>query len=97
MQQQQTAFENIEGKEEIACNKQCLPFPQCFLLNQITVSPSVHFLAPLAEVQRAIVMAMCLSCVCPFVHGCVHKLFLQKTSQKLLTGFLPNITGMFLR
>ena len=32
--QQQTAFENIVGKEEIARNKQFLLFPQCFLLNQ---------------------------------------------------------------
>ena len=42
MHQQQTAFENIVGKGEIACNKQSLPFPQCFLLNQIIVSPFVH-------------------------------------------------------
>ena len=42
MHQQQTAFENIVGKEEIACNKQFILFPQCFLLNQITVSSSVH-------------------------------------------------------
>ena len=42
MHQQQTAFENIEGNEEIACNKQFLLLPQCFLLNQITVSPFVH-------------------------------------------------------
>ena len=40
--QQQTAFENIVGKEEIACNDQFLIFPQCFLLNQIIVSPFVH-------------------------------------------------------
>ena len=50
------------------------------------------FLAPLAEGQRAIVMALCPSCVHLFVRqsvrACVHKLFLQKTSQKLLTGFL---------
>ena len=33
----------------------------------------------------------------PFFCTCVCKLFLQKTSlQKLLTGFLPNFTGMFL-
>ena len=32
--QQPTAFENIVGKEEIACNEQFLLFPQCFLLNQ---------------------------------------------------------------
>ena len=32
------------------------------------------------------------------VRACVRKLFLQKTSpQKLLTEFLPNFTGMFLR
>ena len=37
MHQQQTAFENIVGKEEIACNEQFLLFPQCFLLNQIIV------------------------------------------------------------
>ena len=42
MLQQQTAFENIVGKGEIACNKQFLLFPQCFQLNQIIVSPFVH-------------------------------------------------------
>ena len=42
MHQQQTTFENILGKGEIACNEQFLLFPQCFLLNQITVSPFVH-------------------------------------------------------
>ena len=41
--QQQTNFDNIEGKGEIACNEQFLLFPQCFLLNQILVSPVVHF------------------------------------------------------
>ena len=40
--QQQTAFENILGKEEIARNEQFLLFPQCFLMNQIIVSSSVH-------------------------------------------------------
>ena len=42
MHQHQTAFENIEGKGEIARNKQFLLFLQCFQLNQITVSPFVH-------------------------------------------------------
>ena len=42
MHQQQTAFENIVGKEEIAHNKQFLLFPQCFLLNQKIVSPFVN-------------------------------------------------------
>ena len=40
--QQQTAFENIVGKEEIACNKQFLLFPLSFLLNQKIVSPFVN-------------------------------------------------------
>ena len=37
--EQQTAFENIVGKEEIAHNKH---FPQCFLLHQIVVSPFLY-------------------------------------------------------
>ena len=36
---QQTAFENIVGKEEIARKEQFLLFPQCFLLHQKIVSP----------------------------------------------------------
>ena len=40
--QQQTAFENIVGKGEIAHNEQFLLFPRCFLPNQIIVSPSVN-------------------------------------------------------
>ena len=39
---QQTAFENIVGKEEIARNKQFLLFQQCFLFNQKIVSPVVN-------------------------------------------------------
>ena len=42
MHQQQPAFENILGKEEIARNEQFLLFPQCFRLNQKIVSPSVN-------------------------------------------------------
>ena len=42
MHQQQTAFENTVGKGEIARNEQFHLFPQCFLLNQIIVSPFVH-------------------------------------------------------
>ena len=42
MHQQHTAFENIVGKGEIARYEQFLLFPQCFLLNQIIVSPFVH-------------------------------------------------------
>ena len=44
MPQQQTAFENIVGKEEIAHNEQFLLFQQCFLLNQKIVSPFVNIL-----------------------------------------------------
>ena len=40
--QQQTAFENIAGQEEIARNEQFLLFPQCFLLNQKIVSRFVN-------------------------------------------------------
>ena len=40
--QQQTAFKNIVGKEEIACDEQFLLFPQCILLNQKIVSPFVN-------------------------------------------------------
>ena len=42
MHQQQTAFENIVEKEEIARNEQFLLFQQWFLLNQITVSQFVY-------------------------------------------------------
>ena len=42
MHQQQTDFENIVGKREIYCNAHFLLFPQCFLLNQIIVSPFVN-------------------------------------------------------
>ena len=40
--QQQTAFENIVGKEENARNEQFLLFPQCFLLNKVIVFPFFH-------------------------------------------------------
>ena len=42
MHQQQTAFQNIVGKEEIDRNKLFLLFPQCFLINQKIVSPFVN-------------------------------------------------------
>ena len=42
MHQQQTAFENIVGKEEIARKEQFLLFPQCFLFNQKILSPFVN-------------------------------------------------------
>ena len=43
--QQQTAFENIVGKGEIAGNEQFLLFLQCFLLEHLMVSPFVHIFA----------------------------------------------------
>ena len=68
------------------------------------------FLAPLAEGQRATVIALCPSPVHSsvrllvrasirlLVHASVRKLFLKKTSpQKLLTGFLRNFTRIFFR
>ena len=42
MHQEQTAFENIVGKEEIARYEQFLLFPQCFLLDQKIVCPFVN-------------------------------------------------------
>ena len=36
------SIKKIVEKEEIARNKQFLPFPQCFQLNQVIVSPFVH-------------------------------------------------------
>ena len=42
MHQQQTALGNIVGKGEIPCNEQFLLYPQCFQVNQVTVSPFVH-------------------------------------------------------
>ena len=42
MRQQQIAFENIVGKEEIARIEQFLLFLHCFQLNQKIVSPFVN-------------------------------------------------------
>ena len=42
MHQKETAFENVVEKGEIARSEQFLLFPQCFLFNQITVSPFVY-------------------------------------------------------
>ena len=61
MHQQQTAFENIVGKEEIAHNEQFLLFQKCFLLNQVIIFPVVHifdiislFAAEMVEQKNAI-------------------------------------------
>ena len=42
MHQQQTAFENIVGKEEIARNKQFLLFPQISFSQSDICTPFVH-------------------------------------------------------
>ena len=42
MHQHQTDFEKIVAKGEIAHKEQFILFPQCFLLNQIIVSPFIH-------------------------------------------------------
>ena len=89
------------GKGEIAHFEQFHLYPRCF---------HKAFLAPLAKGQRAIVMGLCPSCavrpsiwpsVCLAVRPCVRASVIssfKKTSpQKLLTGFLQNFTGMFLR
>ena len=56
MHQQQTAFENIMGKEEIALNeqscKQFLLFPQCFLLKSENCTPICQYLFA-AELEEA--------------------------------------------
>ena len=75
--------ENIFGKGENAGFHHFL-FPTMFLKG---------FLAPLAEGQRAVVMALCPWWVC----ASVNFFFKKKSLQKLLTGFLPYFTGMFLR
>ena len=49
--QQQTAFENIVGKEEIARYEQFLLFPQCFLLNP-HLSIVVHHIFFGAELEE---------------------------------------------
>ena len=42
MHQQQTASENVVEKGETAHNEQFLLWPQCFLLNQIILSPLIN-------------------------------------------------------
>ena len=84
--QQQTALENIVGIGEIARNEQFLVFPQCFLLNQITVSSFVHifdniflFAAELEESKTGISGKGLNSHAVPRPFGC---------TSCLCTGFL---------
>ena len=77
--QQQTAFESIMGKREIARNEQFLLFPQCFHLNQIILYPFVHnfdiiylFAAELEEPKTGIPSKGLIS---PLVTNTEHKDF----------------------
>ena len=47
--QQQTAFGNIVGKEEMAHDEPFLVFPQCFLLKQLIASPFISLFAAKLE------------------------------------------------
>ena len=72
--------ENIVGKGENAGYQHFLLFPQCFLY--------ALFSAPLAEGQRAIVMAWWhRASVRPCVRASVNFFFKKTSPQKLLTGF----------
>ena len=98
MHQQPTSFGNIMEKNEIAFNEQFLLFAQCFLLNQILISPFDYFSAPLAVGQRANVMARCPSCVCLSVHPCVNfslNIF-SETTYQILMKFHRNVPPMVL-
>ena len=79
MHLQWTAFENIVGKEETARNEKFLLFPQCFLLNQIIVSPFVHifdiissFAAELEEPKIGI-SAKALNCLFSVIFVVIRK------------------------
>ena len=41
MHKQQTAFENIVGREDIACDKQFLLFPQCFFFFFVNLQSTI--------------------------------------------------------
>ena len=63
MHQQQIAFENIVGKEEIAHDKQFLLFP-CFLLNQKIVSPFVHIFDIISLFATELEVPQCFQKAC---------------------------------
>ena len=81
MHQQQAAFENIIGKEEIALYEQFLRFTQCFLLNQKIVSLYVNifdiislFAAELIE-SKIGMWGKGLKLITSLVESCSVKLF----------------------
>ena len=63
MYQQQTAFENIMGKGEIARNEQFILFPQGFLLNQKIVSPFVHVFDIISLFAAGVLRSSVLKCL----------------------------------
>ena len=75
--------ENIVEKGENACSLNA--GQQHFLLFSSTGGKPVSYCHGIVSVVRA------------SVRLCIRKLCIKKTSQKLLTAFLPNFTGMFLR
>ena len=86
MHQQQTAFENIVEKGEIARNEQFL-LTQCFLLNQIIVPPFVHifdiiglFAAEFEEAKIAISR----------VNQCLNAM-----NQSIAVGYLDSFNGVY--
>ena len=106
MHQQQTAFENIVGKGEIACNEQFLLFLLGFLLNQIIVSPFVHIFDIIslfaAELEKPKIGISCkglslLTCAdnipCP-IRKNIWKTFLEK-EKMLVVNILSFLCYVF--
>ena len=71
------------------------------LFSLVAAQYPLHFLSPTGQRPASYcqgVVSVMRAPVCQSIDACTRKLFLQKTSpQKLLTGFLPNFTEMFLR
>ena len=98
-------WEKLFEKEKNTCNKHFSLFPQCFVVHEcfqigIVYCFVVRFTGRRpASYFHGVVAVVPLSdrqSVCPCVRLSVNSSF-KKTSQKLLTGFLQNFTGMFLR
>ena len=76
------SFENTVGKGEIAHNEQFLLFPQCFL-------PVLRTFCNLHQVRNSHLQTLPVWTGLEFV--------VWERVKRILTGFLPNITGIFLR